>query len=163
MPRTSITISAPLIHAALHIRPSSLPGGAILFPSNSSYCLSHSILIHRELTSQFQPFRYYKLSQTTVEINFTHSPGLNHSEIHGAPPSSFGHWWIMCSWVCQPWWDGRLSGWHWDYGGLISCDRLVRLLFRFHLVSLLNYLAFAFIHLNVAMQTIECWMRCWVL
>ena len=81
IPYSSITIISPLAHPALHIRHSSFPGCAPLFPTNSSYCLSNSILIHHELTSQFQPFRYHKSSQTTLEFNFTHSPGLNHSEI----------------------------------------------------------------------------------
>jgi len=47
----SITFITLLAHVALHSRHSSFPGGAPLFPANSSYCLSNSILIHRELTS----------------------------------------------------------------------------------------------------------------
>ena len=87
IPHSSITIITPLAHPALHIR-HSFPGGAPLFPANSSYCLSNSILILRELTSQFQPCRYHKSSQTTLEFNFAHSPDPNHSEIQGAPPAS---------------------------------------------------------------------------
>jgi len=45
-----ITISTPL-DLPHDIRHSSSPGGAPLFPPNSSYCLSKSILIHRTLTS----------------------------------------------------------------------------------------------------------------
>ena len=82
------TKGVTLAHPVLHIRHSSFPGGVPLFPVNSSYCLSNSILIHRELTSQFQPFRYHKSSQTTLEFNFTHSPDPNHSEIEAAPAAS---------------------------------------------------------------------------
>jgi len=124
IPPSSINISTPLAHPALHIRHSSFPGGAPLFPPNSSYCLSNSILIYCERTSQFQPFRYHKSSQTTMEFNFTHLPGLKHSEIQGAPPGSLHHWWIVWSRVCRPWWDGRSSGWHWDYVRLISFQSL---------------------------------------
>ena len=85
---SSITIITPLAHPALPIRHSSFPGGASLFSTNSSYCLTNSILNHHELTSQYQLFRYHKSSQTTLEFNVTHSPGLNHSEIQGAPPAS---------------------------------------------------------------------------
>ena len=46
-----ITISTPLTHLTHDIRHFSYPGGAPLFPPNSSYCLSISILIHRKLTS----------------------------------------------------------------------------------------------------------------
>ena len=124
IPRSSINISTPLahsaLHPALHIRHSSLPGGAPPFPPNSSYCLSNSILIHCKLTSHFQSFRYHKSSQTTLEFNFTHSPGSNHWEIQGVPPASLRRWWIVCSCICRPWWDGRFSGWHWDYVRLIS-------------------------------------------
>ena len=38
-----------------------------------------------------KPFGYHQSSQTTLEFNFTHSPGPNHSEIHGAPPASLHH------------------------------------------------------------------------
>jgi hypothetical protein len=87
IPHSSITIITPLAHLALHIR-HSFPGGTPLFPANLSYCLSNSILILCELTSQFQPFRYHKSSRTTLELNFAHSPDPNHSEIQGAPPAS---------------------------------------------------------------------------
>jgi hypothetical protein len=39
----------------------------------------HFDLLQANLNSN--PFRYHKLSQTTLEFNFTHSPGPNHSEI----------------------------------------------------------------------------------
>ena len=65
IPHSSITIISPLAHPALHIRHSSFPGGAPLFPADWSYCLSNSVLIHCELTSQFECFRYHKSSQTT--------------------------------------------------------------------------------------------------
>jgi len=48
---SSITISTPLAHLAHDIRHFFFPGGAPLFPLNSSYCLSNSILIHHKLTS----------------------------------------------------------------------------------------------------------------
>jgi len=48
---SSITISTPIAHLVHHIRHSSFPCGAHLFPPNSSYCLSNSILIHRDLIS----------------------------------------------------------------------------------------------------------------
>ena len=163
IPHSSITIITPFAHPALLIRHSSLPGGAPHFPLNSSCCLSNSILIHRELTSQFQSFKYHKSSQTTLEFNFAHSPGPNYSEIQGAPPASLRHWWIMCSCVCWPWWDGRFSGWHWDYVRLISFDRLAGVLFLVYQLSFLNHSSFSLVLLNVAMQTVECWMRCWVL
>jgi len=83
IPHSSITIITPFAHPALHIRHSSFPGGASCFPPNSSYCIPNSILIDRERTSQFQPFRYHKSSQTTLEFNFAHSPGPNHSVIQG--------------------------------------------------------------------------------
>jgi len=67
IPHSSITIISPLAHPALHIRHSIFPGGAPLFPANSSYCLSNSILIYRELSSEFQPYRYHKSSQMTLE------------------------------------------------------------------------------------------------
>jgi len=162
IPHSSITIITPLAHPALHIR-HSIPGGAPLFPANSSYCLSNSISILRELTSQFQPFRYHKSSQTTWEFNFAHSPDLNHSEIHRAPPALLRCWWIVCSGVCRPWWDRRFSGWHWDYVRLISFDRSAGLLFLVHLLSFLNHSSFSLVRLDVAMQTVECWMRYWVL
>jgi len=111
---------------------------------------------------QFQSFRYHKSSQTTLEFNFTHSPGRNHLEIQEAPPASLRHWWILYSCVCRPWWDGRFSGWDWDYVRLHS-HRLIGLMFRFYLHSFLNHSSFSLVLLNVAMQTIECWMRCWVL
>ena len=88
IPHSSITIITPLAYPALHIRQSSFPGGIPLFPAKSSYCLSNSIMIHCELTSQFQPFRYHKSSQMTLECSFTHSPGPNDLEIQGAPPAS---------------------------------------------------------------------------
>jgi len=88
IPHSSIiVISTPLAHPALHIRHSFL-GGSPVFPANSSYCLSHSILILCELTSQFKPFTYHKSIQTTLEFNFTHWPDPNHLEIQGAPPAS---------------------------------------------------------------------------
>jgi len=65
IPHSSITIISPLAYPALHIRHSSFPVGAPLFPTYSSYCLSNSILILCELNSQFQPFRYHKSSKTT--------------------------------------------------------------------------------------------------
>jgi len=65
IPRSFITIITPLPHPAPHIRHSSIAGGTPLFPPNSSYFLSNSILIHHELTSQFQSFWYDILSQTT--------------------------------------------------------------------------------------------------
>ena len=163
IPHSSITIISPHAHPALHIRHSSCPGGALVFPTNSSYCLSNSILIHRELTSQFQPFRYHKSSQTALELYFAHSPGPNYSEISGTPPSSFHRWWIVWSCVHRPWWDGRFSGWHCDHGRLISFDRFATVLFLVYLLSFLNRLPFSLVLLNVAMQTVECWMRCWVL
>jgi len=92
IPCSSINISTPLAHPTLHIRPSSFPGGAPLFPPNLSYCLSNSISIHCKLPSQFQPFRYHKSSQTTLEFNFAHSPGPNHSEIQAAPLASLRRW-----------------------------------------------------------------------
>ena len=59
--RSLAWICAPQFHSASpsalplatshDIRHSSFPGGAPLFPPNSSYCLSNSILIHRKLTS----------------------------------------------------------------------------------------------------------------
>ena len=157
------TKGVTLAHPVLHIRHSSFPGGVPLFPVNSSYCLSNSILIHCELTSQFQPFRYDKSSQTTLEFNFTHSPGPNHSEIQGAPAASLRRWWVVCSCLCRPWCDGRFSGWHWDYVRLISFNCLARLLFLVYLLLFLNHSSFSLVLLNVAMQTVECWMRCWVL
>ena len=48
IPHSSIT---PLANPALHIRHSSCPGGAPLYPANSSYCHSNSILIHGGLTA----------------------------------------------------------------------------------------------------------------
>jgi len=79
IPHSSITIISPLVHPALHIRQSSFPGGAPLFPANSSNCLSNSILIHQELTSQFQPFRYHKSGQTTLNsISRTRQARINH-------------------------------------------------------------------------------------
>jgi hypothetical protein len=36
-----------------------------------------------------KPFRYHKLSQTTLEFNCTYLPGHNDSEIPGAPAASF--------------------------------------------------------------------------
>ena len=163
IPHSSITIITAVGHLALHIRHSSFPGGAPLFPVNLSYCLSNSILIHHLLTSQFQHFRYHKSSQTTLEFNFAHLPGPNYSEVQGAPPALLRRWWIVCSCVWRPWWDGRFSGWHWDYVRLISCDRLAGLLCLVYLLSFLNHLSFSLVLLNVAMQTVECWMRCWVL
>jgi len=163
IPHSSITIISPLAHPALHIRHSSCPGGAPHLPANSSYCLSYSILIHRELTSQFQPFRYHKASQTTLEFNSAHSPGQNHSEIQGMCPASLCRWWIACSCICQPCWDRRFSGWHWDLVRLISFYRLAGSLCQVLLHSFLNHSSFSLVLLKEAMQTVECWMRCWVL
>jgi len=78
IPHSSINISTPLGHTALHIRNSFFPGGATLFLPNSSNWHWNSILIDCELTSQFQPFTYHKSSQTTLEFNFTRSPGSTH-------------------------------------------------------------------------------------
>jgi len=128
IPNYSIDISTPLAHPALHMGHFSFPIGAPLFPSNSSYCLSNSILIHCELTSQFQPFIYDKSSEATLEFNFTDSPGSNHSGIQGVPPASLHCWWSACSCICPPWRDGRFSGWHWDYLQLISCQLLSRVI-----------------------------------
>jgi len=147
---------SPCPHCTPH-RHSSCLGGAPLFPANSSYCLSNSILNHRELTSQVQPFRYHKSRQTTLEFNFGHSPGPNHSEICRAPPGSLCCWWIVCSCVCRPWWVGRSCGWHWDYVRLITFDRLAGLLILVYLLSLFNHSSFSLVLLNVAMQTLECW------
>jgi len=91
IPSSSIIIGTPLAHPALHIRHSSFPGGAPLFPPKLSYCLSSSILIHCVLTSQLQHFRYHKSTQTTLEFNFTNLSGSNHSEILGVPSSSLLH------------------------------------------------------------------------
>jgi len=41
-----ITLLTPLVHPALSIRPRCFASGVPLFPSNSSYCLSHPIFIH---------------------------------------------------------------------------------------------------------------------
>jgi len=160
---SSITIITPLAHPALHIRHSSFPGSAPLFPANSSCCLSNSILIHRELTSQFQPCRYHQSRLTTLEFNFTHSAGPNYSEIQGEPPTFFRQWRIVYSCVCRPWWDGTFCGWHWDYVWLISVDCLARLLFLVSPLSFLNHSSFSLVLLNVTIQTVECWMICWVL
>jgi hypothetical protein len=73
--------------------------------------ISNSILIHCELTSQFQWIRYHKSSQMTLEFNFAHAPGPNHSEMKAAPPASFHRWWIVCSCICRSSWDGRFRGW----------------------------------------------------
>ena len=162
IPHSSITIITPLAHPAIHLRHSSFPGGAPLFPVNSSYCLSNSILIHHELTFQFQLLRYHKLSQTTLEFNFTHLPGPNHLEIQGAHPAPLPHSWIVCSCICLPWWDGRFNGWHCDYVWLISFDPLATLLFLIYLLSFLNHSSFSLVHLTLAMQTVKCWRRCWV-
>jgi len=90
------------------------------------------------------PLRYHKSSKTTLEFNFTHSPGANHSEIQGVPPASLRHVWIVCSSVCWPWWDGRFVGWHWEYIRLrYYSDRLVGLLFWFYLLSFLNHSPFS--------------------
>jgi len=128
IPRSSITIITLLAHAALHFRHSSFAGGAPLFPLNSSYCLSNSILIHQELTSQFQLFWYHKSSQTTLEFDFTHSPDRNHFEIEEAPSPMLRYWRIVSSCIPRPWRDARLSVWHWYYVWLISFDCSVGLL-----------------------------------
>jgi len=47
----SASPSALPLTASHDIRYSSFPGGAPLFPPNSSYCLSNSILMHHKLTS----------------------------------------------------------------------------------------------------------------
>jgi len=104
---SSITISTPLAHPALHMRNSYYAGSAPLFPPNSECCRSNSILIHRELTSPFQPFRFHKSSQTTLELNGTRLPGPNHSEIQWVHSASECREWIVCSCVCRPWWDRR--------------------------------------------------------
>jgi len=88
IPYSSINISTHLAHPALHTRHSSFPGGTSFFPPNSSFCLSNPDLIHCEQTSEFEPFKYHQSIQTTLEFNFTHSPGPNHSGIQGAPPAS---------------------------------------------------------------------------
>jgi len=156
---SSITIITPIAHPALHIRHSSFPGGTPLFPVNSSYCHSITSLIHRELTSQFQLFRFHQSSQTTFEFNFSHSPGQNHSEIQGVPPACLHRWWIVCFCNCRPWWDGRFSGWCWDYVRLISFNRVAGLLILVYPLSFLNHSSFSLVILNLAMQTVECWMR----
>jgi hypothetical protein len=46
---------------------------------------------------------------------------------------------------------------------LISFDPLARLLFLVYLISFLNHSSFSLVIHNVVMQTVECWMRCWVL
>jgi hypothetical protein len=51
---------------ALQIRHSSFPGCTCLFPVNSTYCLSNSILMNHKLISQLQPSRYHNSSQMTV-------------------------------------------------------------------------------------------------
>jgi len=163
IPHSSITFISPLAHPALHIRHSSYPGGPHLFPANSSYCLSNSIMNHCELTSQFQPFRYPKPSQMILEFYFAQSPGPNCSEIQSAPGVSLRCWWIVSSCFCRPWSDGRWSGWHWDYVRLISFDCSAVILFLVYLLSFLNHSSFSLVLLNVAMQPVECWMRCWVL
>jgi len=163
IPCSSITIITPLAHPALHIRHFASPGGTPLVPANSSYCLSNSTVICHELTSQFLAIRYHQSSQTTLEFNFTHLPAPNHSDIQRDPPVSSRRWWILYSCVCQPWSDGGFSGWHWDNVRLISFDWLVGLLFQGYLISFVNHLSFSLVLLNAAMQTIECWMRCWVL
>jgi hypothetical protein len=48
---SSITINSHLAHLAHHIGHASPPGGALLFPPNSSYWRSNSILLHRKVTS----------------------------------------------------------------------------------------------------------------
>jgi len=149
---TSITIITPLAHPALHIRHSSFPGGEPLFPTNSSYCLSNSILIHCELISRFQPFRYYKSSQPTFAFHFAHLADPNYSEIQHAPPGSLRHWWIVCSRIHQPQQFWRFSEWHWDYVRLLSFDHLAWLLFLVYLLSFLNHSSFSLVLLNVAMQ-----------
>jgi len=77
---------------------------------------------------QFQHFRYHKSSQMTLEFNFAHSPSPNHSEIQGASPASLRRWWIVCSCISRSWWDGRFSGWHWDYVRWISFRSLSRVI-----------------------------------
>ena len=144
-PHSSITIITLLAHPTLHIRHSSFRGGAPLFPGNSSCCLPNSILIYCKVTSLFQHSRYHKLSQTSLEYNFAHLQGPNHTKIQWAPLASLHRWWIVWSCVCRPWWDGRCSGWHWHCVGLMPFDCLVGLLylvFRFHFWITLHFLWF---------------------
>jgi hypothetical protein len=75
LPHSSITIITPLAHPALHIRHSSFPGGAPLFPADSSYYLSNCILIHRELT---YPFNSNALDITNRAIQHWNSISPTH-------------------------------------------------------------------------------------
>jgi len=160
---SSITIITPPTHSALHIRDSCYPGGTPLFPANTSCCHSNSILIHRKLTSQFESFRYHKSNPTTLEFIFGYSPGSNVSEIQGVPPASLRNWWIVCFCIRRLWCEGRLNGWHWDYVRLLRFDCLAGLLFLVYLLSFLNQKSFSFVLFNIAMGTVEYWMRCWEL
>jgi len=56
------------------------------------------------------PFGYHKLSQTTLEFTYTHSPVPDHLIIYGAPLASLRRWWNACSCLCRPWWNGRFDG-----------------------------------------------------
>jgi hypothetical protein len=128
---SSLNISTPLAHPAIPLRHYSFPNGTPLFPPNSSYWYSIGILIYCKLTPQFKAFWYPKSSQMTLDFNFTHLPDANDLEIQGAPPASLRRRSIVCSCVCRPWWDGWLSGLHWDYLWLTSFNGLVMLLFWF--------------------------------
>jgi hypothetical protein len=46
---------------------------------------------------------------------------------------------------------------------LISFDYLAGKLFPVYLPSRLNHSLFSLVLLNVGMQTVECWMSCWIL
>jgi len=99
--RSLAWIFAPQFHSALlhHHQHSPCPprtphqalllsGGAPRFPPNSSYLPFKPHYDSPLANLNSNPFRYHKSSQMTLEFNFTHSPGRNHSEIQGAPPAS---------------------------------------------------------------------------
>ena len=75
-----ITISTPLDHLTRHQAlllswwRTSFSPEFIILPFNLHFDSPQANL-------NSNPFGYHKLSQTTLEFNFTHSPDLNHSEI----------------------------------------------------------------------------------
>ena len=137
--------------------------GAHLFPPRIHHSDFQSPFWFTRIWHQFESYRYHKSSQMTLEFNFAHSPGRNHLEIQWVSPASLCHWWIMCSCVCRSWWDGRFSGWHWDYVQLISFRSLSWVIVSVFPTFIFDSLAIFFGSPQYSDTNNRMLMRCWVL
>jgi hypothetical protein len=143
--RSSVTISTPLAHLELHIRHSSFPGGAPRFPTNSSYLpfkphfdsqlanlnsnllnITHRAKQQRNTISPTRQARIIRKYKERLQLLFAVDELCVPASVG---PEEMGDMVDNIETMC--------NGYH--------SDRLVRLLFRFYLLSSLNHLSFSLV------------------